>query len=653
MMHYIGIDEPEKRFLLLGNEAVARGAIEAGVQVAAGYPGTPSSETIEAIAKVAKEYGIHVEWSTNEKVAFEVAAGAAIVGARSIFTCKNAGFNWIMDSFLTLGYGGVRGGLVIFVADDPDAHYSSTEQDTRLLGAYGNFLTLEPMDQQEAKDMVKWALDKSEETQLPVIVRSVTRLSHASGDVTYGDIRKDKNKIAFDKHWGLAYRWNVYGPPGPVYKHEWLIKQQPKLQAIAEGSDFNKLIIKGKNKPAIITSGIAAAFVFDVLRKFGLENEFNILKVGTVYPLPFTKIKELIDNSSKIIFIEEGDPVIEFQTRAWLQENKIAIDVKGKMYNGILKPYGELNPNIVKEAIYKFLGKEIKVDNEREKLKEEIKKIIAPRSSMWCPGCPHIGTFWGIRKALQKVKAKVPIINIGIGCYEMSGYGVYGKKVDPQWTTESKRHVTMYPYDMSDTEYVMGSEFTLSQGEYHAGYKDGPIIGVTGDSSFFHANLPALVNAVYNNAKGVFLILDNSWTAMTGHQPNPTTGMNVTLETAKKIDIEKVVKAMGVDFVKVVDPYNIEDTINTITEALKYDGLAVVILRRECALQAVRQKRLVEPVYNVNEDKCTGCRICTQIGCPAITFDFDKKKAGVDATLCVGCSLCAQVCPFDAFFQEE
>ncbi|MGQ4914486.1 MAG: thiamine pyrophosphate-dependent enzyme [Candidatus Asgardarchaeia archaeon] len=652
-MHYIGIDEPGKRILLMGNEAIARGAIEAGVQVAAGYPGTPSSEVIETLAKVAKEYNMHVQWSTNEKIAFEVAAGAAIVGARALMTCKNAGFNWIMDTFLTIGYGGVRGGLVIFSGDDPDAHYSSTEQDVRLLGAYANFLTLEPMDQQEAKDMTKDAFDISEEVQLPVIVRGVTRLNHASGDVIYGEIRKERNKIAFDKHWGMPYRWNVYGPPGPVAKHEWLINQQPKLKEIAEKSKYNVLQIKGKGKPAIITSGVAAAYVFDVLRKEGLEDEFNILKVGTTYPLPYKKIKELIDKSSKLIFIEEGDPVIELQTRAWMHEEKITIDAKGKMYEGILKPYGELNQDIVREAIYKFLGKEIKMDEKRKELKKSISKLIAPRSSMWCPGCPHIGSFWGIRKALQNVKAKVPIINIGIGCYEMSGYGVYGKQIKAEYTTESKRHVVLYPYEMSDTEYVMGSEFGLPQGEYFANYKDGPIIGVTGDSSFFHANLPALANAVYNNAKGVYIILDNTWTAMTGHQPNPTTGLRATLESAKKIDIEKVVRAMGVEFVKVADPYNIEETINVLTEALKYDGLAVVILRRECALQAVRYKRLVKPVYKVIEDKCTGCRICTQIGCPAVTFDFDKKKAGVDETLCVGCSLCAQVCPFDAIVEGE
>ena len=413
-MHYIGIDEPGKRILLMGNEAIARGAIEAGVQVAAGYPGTPSSEVIETLAKVAKEYNMHVQWSTNEKIAFEVAAGAAIVGARALMTCKNAGFNWIMDTFLTIGYGGVRGGLVIFSGDDPDAHYSSTEQDIRLLGAYANFLTLEPMDQQEAKDMTKDAFDISEEVQLPVIVRGVTRLNHASGDVVYGEIRKERNKIAFDKHWGMPYRWNVYGPPGPVAKHEWLINQQPKLKEIAEKSKYNVLQIKGEGKPAIITSGVAAAYVFDVLRKEGLEDEFNILKVGTTYPLPYKKIKELIDKSSKLIFIEEGDPDVDI----YLYDTKL-----NKETIIASTEYQEIEPRIWgRYVVYTQLGPDkryVILYN----IETGMKKVISPDGGMspviWSDFVVYIGDGLMLYKISENKTYKLLGLEEAIGPYDM------------------------------------------------------------------------------------------------------------------------------------------------------------------------------------------------------------------------------------------
>ena len=327
-------------------------------------------------------------------------------------------------------------------------------------------------------------------------------------------------------------------------------------------------------------------------------------------------------------------------------------EIKGKMFDDkALSPVGELSPDAVKEALAKFLGIELKKDEEREKVRAEVAKLIAPRSSLWCAGCPHLGTFWALRKALIKKRAKVPIINVGIGCYEMSGYGVYGKKIKAEYTSESKKYPIVYPYEMSDVEYVMGTEFGMPQGEYHAGYKDGPVIGIAGDSSFFHANMPNLANAIYNKAKGIFLILDNHWTAMTGHQPNPSTDKLFGKEPADVLSIEEIVKAMGVKFVKVVDPYDLEESEKALLEALDYDGLSVIIFRRECALQALRQKRIGHLKFEVHEDKCTGCKQCVILGCPAVGFNFDKNKAFIDPLLCVGCSICAQVCPFDAIHE--
>ena len=651
MASYIIEDSPGKRYLLMGNEAIARGAIEGGVQVAAAYPGTPSSEILETLTAVAKDLGIHAEWSINEKVAFNVAAGAAIVGARALFACKNAGLNWAMDDFVTLAYTGIRGGFVIVVADDPNAHYSSTEQDTRMLAMHAGVPILEPMDAHEAKEMTKEAFDISEKLQLPVFLRSVTRIGHASGDVTYGEIRRVKNKIAFDKHWGLPFRWDVYGPPGPVGKREWQFEQLKKAEELVEDLRFNQLKINGDNLPGIISSGIANSYVMDALKKLNLSDKMNFLKIGTPFPLPKKKLKALLEKSSKVMVVEEGDPVVEMQARAYAQELKLTIEIVGKMYDdNVLPKCGELSPDMVNEAIANFAGIKISKDNKRSEIKKEVSKLIAPRSSMWCAGCPHLGTFWALRRALIKKKAKVPIINVGIGCYEMSGYGVYGREIKAEYTEESKGYpiATIYPYEMSDVEYVMGTEWGMVQGEYQAGYKDGPIIGITGDSSFFHANIPNLANAVYNNVKAILLVLDNHWTAMTGHQPNPSTDKLLGAAPANVLSMEDVIKAIGVKFVRVVDPYNLEECEKSLLEALDYDGLSVIIFRRECALQALRHKRLIPTKYVVSEDKCIGCRQCVMLGCPAIGFNFDKKKAFIDPLLCVGCNICAQVCPSNA-----
>ncbi|MCD6485111.1 MAG: 4Fe-4S binding protein [Candidatus Odinarchaeota archaeon] len=648
-MHYVSKDAPGYKRLLLGNEAIARGAVEAGIQVAAAYPGTPSSEVLETLIEASKDLKFHAQWSINEKVAFNVAAGAAIVGARALFACKNAGLNWAMDDFVTLAYTGIRGSLVVVVADDPDAHYSSTEQDTRLLSMHANIPIFEPMDAQEAKDMTKMAFEVSEKLQLPVFLRSVTRISHASGDVEYGEITKDKNPIAFDKHWGLPFRWDVYGPPGPVGKRKWLIEQQKKAKEIVETLPFNKLEVVGGGKLGVVASGLGNAYTIDALQELGLKENVNFLKIGTPYPLPEKKVVELLKMSSKIIVIEEGDPVVEAQIREIAQKEGLTSSIVGKMFDdNVLPKYGELTPELVINALAKFANISRKDDKNREKIREEVSKLVAPRSSMLCPGCQHLGTLWAIRQGLNKVKAKVPIINVGIGCYEMSGYGIYGKKIDAKYTEKSTKHVIYYPYEMADVEYVMGTEFGMSQGEYAAGYADGPILGLAGDSSFFHANLQSLANAVYNGFKGVFVVLDNHWTAMTGHQPNPRTAEVQEIEPASVLSIEDIVKAMGIKFVKVVDPYNIKEGIEVMQEALKYDGLAVVIFRRECALQAVRRKRWPIKTYVVDEEKCTGCKLCVYLGCSAVGFNYDTKKAFIDPLLCIGCDQCAQVCPFDA-----
>ncbi len=668
MKHVIGLDEPGKRVILQGNEAYARGAVEAGVQVATGYPGTPSSEIMETLSLVAKDLGFHAEWSVNEKVALDVAVGSAMVGARTIVTMKNAGTNWIMDMFSTVVYGGLPGPLVIVSADDPEAFYSSTEEDTRFLAKGVGVMILEPGTQQEAKDMTKEAFKYSEKFELPVFVRSVTRVSHSSGDVTFGELRKDKNPVFFDRHYRLPFRFNVYGPfkykgkAGPTAKHAWQLERLEEIRDFVNSVPFNK-IEEGETDLGIIASGIGYSYVKDALIKLGAESKPWILKVGTPYPLPEKLLKEFVSKVSKIMVVEEGDPFIEEQLYVFLKDYAPEKPVFGKMKNKVLLRYGELGITQVVNALATYLGIEAPtVPKERRNLKKSLAGILAPRSSALCPGCQHLGTYWGLRFALIKLTAKykqewkgVWIVNGDIGCYEQGGYGIFAKEIKPSQDKTSKRYMINNPYEILDTNYIMGGGIGVAQGQYQAGYRDGPIVAVAGDSTFFHACMPAVANAVYNKAAITFIVMDNSWTAMTGHQPSPTSGITAMLEPAKKIRIEDVAKALGIQHVWTVDPYNLKETEAAIMKAMETAYLkkepTLVVARRECALQVTRRALrsgtdLVH--FRVNQDKCVGCTLCVQLGCPAVGWDKSKKKAFIDPVLCVGCGLCAQTCPVKA-----
>ena len=644
----------------MGNEAIARGAIEAGIQLGAGYPGTPSSEIIENLAEAAKELDFYVEWSTNEIVAFEIAAGAAIVGGRALFACKSAGLNVVMDFLMTLPYTGVRGGLVIVVADDPGAWYSSNEQDSRLAGFSSEIPVFDPPDQQSAKDMTRDAFDLSEKLELPVMVRSCTRLSHSSGDVVLGKIRHEKNTLAFDKHWKTPYRWNVYGPPGPVAKHQWQKNKMHIIKEYSENTHFNHYFpAKGSSRVGIITSGMASNYTLEALKRLGKRNDVHFIILGMPYPAPPIKVAKLLSKCDSVLCIEEGEPLIERQVHQIANENQFDIKVFGKFSGNFIPVVDELNPDKVLNAIADYLGMEVPaVDKSRQQLKNDLSKMVCARSSSWCAGCPHLGSFWALKKALPP--GKVNIINTGIGCYEMSGYGIAASPIDAQDTKESKLWRALTPYEMTDTLYIMGSETALSQGQYHVGYNDGKIVSILGDSSFFHTNLAPIVNAVYNKAEQLILVLDNFWTCMTGHQPNPATGITAMGEERIVTSIEGICKAFGVTFVRCADPYDLKGTKEIIKEALEHKGgPAVVVMRRLCALQRLRELRKVRakpPLYKVNE-KCVGCKQCLYLGCPAIGFDLSKKNANgkrgiafIDPLQCVGCGLCAQdeVCKFDA-----
>lgn len=641
--------EPGTRMLALGNEAIARGAIEGGVQLVAAYPGTPSSEIVETLLDLKDAFGYYAEWSVNEKVAFEVAAGAALVGARALAAMKGAGLNWAMDPLMTLPLTGVRGGFVIVVADDPGAHYSSNEQDSRFAAQWAGIPCLEPEHQQDAKEMTKAAFVLSEQIELPVLLRSVTRISHSSGVIEFGEIQKSSQPIGFNKHWKLPFRWNVYGPPGLVPKHQWQMDQLAKAQQWVEQSEFNTLQL-ADSKLGVIATGLGAGYAREAMQELGLTGKINFLKIGTVFPMPVEKTRKILETCQKILVIEEGGPLFEAQLRAYAQKQNIAVEIIGKQFDDrAFNEVDELTTDGVYQAIAKFTGTPLQhlLSPEIKEIEAEVKELAIPRSSSLCAGCPHLGSYWAIEQALPQGAKVVPIINGDIGCYEQAGYGVQGQM--PKATDQPSRRVKPTSvYTMLDSLYVMGSGLSMAQGQVNVGYQDGPIIAVAGDSTFFHATIPALINAVWNKTKLTFIIMDNSWTAMTGHQPSPVTeGKNAVNDG--KLSIESVVRGLGVEFVRVVDSYDIEAATQAVRQAIEFDGVAVVISRRECALQLFRKSSELGRVV-VDTDECTGCKQCVILGCPAVVFE--NGKASIDMIMCVNCGICIQVCPSDAIAME-
>jgi len=635
--------------LLMGNEAIARGAIEAGVQVVASYPGTPSSEITESLIEQAPEYGYSAQWSTNEKVAFEIAAGASLVGARALTSMKNAGLNVAMDTFMTIPYGGCKGGFVVAVADDPDAHYSSTEQDTRVLAAYAEILCMEPCDQQEAKEMTREAFDLSEKFELPVMLRSVSRISHASGDVVLDDSRTPKNSLGFNKHYKVPYRWNVYGPPGARSKHEWLHQQMTGMKAYAEESRFNEIISVEGVDIGVIGVGLGSAYAREAMDDLGISDSVGFMKIGISFPLPEKKIIDFMQGKKRVMIVEEGDPVVENLIRTLLQIERLDVTILGKNGKRIFNPWGELTPDETRRGLSQLMNLEIPVDEARKSLKENISEIVTSRSSTLCPGCSHLGTYWAVRRILGKRKG-VHIVNGDIGCYEQGGYGDGAAKVAN--TEDSHAYKRNSPYEVLDTIHVMGSGLGLAQGQAFAGYEDGKVLAVCGDSTFFHAILPAIVNAVYNEVDITFLILDNTWTAMTGHQPNPRTGLNAK-GSVIPADIQGIVESMGVEHISRGSAYDLVEAENLMADAVDYQGPSVVILEGECRLQYIRRNKIKRGYTQVDPEICNGCKTCVSLGCAAIQYDTSTKKASIDAITCCDCGLCVQVCPVQAISKGD
>ncbi len=572
--------------LMIGNEAIARGLYEGGCEVISSYPGTPSTEITEFAAKYDE---IYCEWAPNEKVAMEVAFGASLRGKRSACAMKHVGLNVAADPLFTLSYTGVNGGMVICVADDPGMHSSQNEQDSRHYAIAAKVPMLEPSDSSEALEFAKRAFELSEKFDTVVLLRSLMRVAHTQSIVEISD-RQVKETEKYEKQPSKYIMM-----PGYAKKRHPIVEERTK--ALTEFADtceyFNREEYADSDEIGIITSGTAYQYVKEV---FG--DSVNVLKLGIVNPLPVERIKKFARKVKKLYIIEELDGIIETHCR------NIGVEVAhGKDLFG---PIGEFSQETVAAA----MG----IDS---KAHPTIETQIPIRPPVMCAGCPHRGIYYAL------VKNKVTVLG-DIGCYTLGA---------------------QQPLNALDSTLCMGASVSGVHGFNKAGGEETEqkTVAVIGDSTFMHSGVTGLINIAYNATNSTVIILDNSITGMTGHQQNPTTGYNIKGDPASKIDLETLCHAVGINRVRVVDPYNIKECETAIKEELAAKEPSVIISRRPCMLlKYVKAK----PTLVVDNDKCKGCRSCMKIGCPAISFR--EKKAKIDPTLCVGCGVCTQLCAFDA-----
>ncbi|GAB4345086.1 MAG: indolepyruvate ferredoxin oxidoreductase subunit alpha [Candidatus Abyssubacteria bacterium] len=635
------LDEPGKRVLMMGNEAIARGAIEAGVKFCAAYPGSPSSEIIGTLAmpEVAENFGHHAEWSTNEIVALEAAAGASFAGLRSICAMKQNGINVASDFLLSVIYSGNKGGLVLVVADDPGGHCSNNEMDSRSYARMLDAPLLEPGSIEEAKEMTRWAFELSEELEMPVLLRSVTRISHARGDLCLGDIRHGHPAPRFE-----AYdRFLALG----TITHSVLHGKFEKAREIFEKSEFNKYVGPPGAELVIITSGAGWLYSQEAVRVLGLENEVGILKLGTTWPLPNQFIVNNLKGVKRVLFVEEIDPFVENNVKSLLADYigseleiiKFFGKGSGHVRSRFGPALGEIDPDIVIQALAEVKGVEYQPQTPEyaERANQLLSDYTAPRDLAFCAGCPHRASYWVIKNALA-LDGRGGFLLGDIGCYGM-GAGRSG-------------------YFLNRTLHCMGSGAGVACGLGNL-QKQGfeqPVLAVMGDSTFFHATIPALINARYNGSKFVSIILDNSATAMTGFQPHPGIGVNALGDPTTAVSIEEVCKGLGFH-VEVRDPFEVNDAVETLYDLMQSDESSILILRRTCGLIASRQKK--KDKVTVNPEKCLGdscgcARFCTRVfGCPALIWDQKNGRAMVDEVVCTGCGVCAYLCPAGAIEVEK
>ena len=570
--------------LMLGNEAVARGAYEAGCTVAAAYPGTPSTEITEYIAKYDEIYS---EWSPNEKVALEVAIGASIGGARAICAMKHVGLNVAADPLFTVSYSGVNGGLVIMVADDPGMHSSQNEQDSRFYARSSKVPMIEPSDSQECKDFVKYAFAISEQFDCPVIVRLTTRVSHSQSAVEISD----KECFTLKEYVKDANKY-VMMPAMARKRHVEVEKRMAALREYSNSSELNKVELNSPDV-GIITSGISYQYV-----KEAAPNA-SVLKLGMVHPVPEKLILDFASKVNKLYVVEELEPFFENQIL------KMGIKVIGKEKLPVM---GELSTQLIAEKLF---------DKKFETSELPTTQPIPVRPPVMCPGCPHRGMYYVLKKLKLNVSGD-------IGCYTLGA---------------------LPPNECMDTCICMGASIGVAHGLEKARGSEfaKKTVAVIGDSTFIHSGITGLIDVVYNKGNSTVLILDNSITGMTGHQHNPTTGYTIKGEPTKQVDLELLCKAIGIERVTVVDPFDVKEFEKVVKAEIEADEPSVIISQRPCALL---KNVKFEGSQLINQEKCKTCRACMRIGCPAIVDKGDHLE--INSALCVGCKLCTKICSFNA-----
>ena len=626
--------------LLMGNEAFAHAALEAGVRAVAGYPGTPSSELIETVAKLhaaGAAHGIHVEWSTNEKSALELLAGASYTGARCLFTCKQVGLNVASDALMSLNYVGVKGGLVLFVADDPGPISSQTEQDTRRFASFAKLPVLDPATPDEGFDMMQAAFDLSERYRTPVIVRPTTRINHASTffDVADATDARPVSEEGFERD----PKWVIF--PRRAFEAHGEINE--RLRSISHDfahdpalAAFNPVMERGASpRLGIMAGGVSAAYAREALRMLedraaaaGAElPAYRIMQVGTPYPFPAEAVAAFAEGLDQVLVLEELDHFLEDELLAFCGATHGAFDVRGKL-TGDARDRGENDVDDIAARLAAFLGVPDAAPAVASPVTYDAPDDPLPvRPPVLCAGCPHRGSFYAVKRALGKTPA---VLCGDIGCYTLGN---------------------AQPLDAVDTCLCMGAGITMAQG-FAVAEPHKKTLAFVGDSTFFASGLPGVVNAVYNGHDITVCVLDNATTAMTGSQPHPGTGVTLMGPKRAPVSIERVLEAVGVECIVHADPLDLEGSVAAAREAIEFEGPSAILFESPCV-------QLVKPgaLAAVDANACTGCKKCiTEIGCPAIGFDADARgpksrergQAFVDASLCNGCGLCTQVCPFDA-----
>jgi indolepyruvate ferredoxin oxidoreductase alpha subunit len=618
------------RALMLSNEAIVRGALEADVKIVAFYPGSPVSEILDTFGEVLDHFGdykMHI--AANEKVALETVAGASMAGQRAFTSMKSVGMNVASDSMYSIGYVGVNAGCVCLIADDPFAHSSQSEQDGRYYGESAYVPMIEPATPQEAHDMVKWAFKVSEKHKSLVIIRTTTRVNHQRGMVKLGEL--DRTPFKKNRWQDVKGQYFTVGSVARALKAK-LLEKAAAIQADFEKTEFN-FIDQGEGNIGVLTAGVCYLHTKEAMNNLGIN--LPVFKLGTIYPLPEKKIAEYIKSLQTLVVVEELTPYLETKIAAIAKDVNPSLYIVGKK-SGHFSEMLEYNVPIVEKVLADVLSIKPSMDYDAVlKKANRLKEALPERPPIFCPGCPHRGTLWAFRQALQQLRIRDNIVfNNDIGCYSMA---------------------FLPPNEFSDSMLAMGASLGVSAGMEMA--LEDKVIAMVGDSTLYHAALPGIVNLIHHNSNVTLFVLDNAVTAMTGQQFNPNSPYNAGGHPAQKINMEKLFEALGADSVTIIDPYETRDCIEPIKEAIEADGFNVVISRRECALYGDRLKKKagqkISPSEN-DKDTCRGIYACVrEFYCPAIVVDESDHKMMIQTDLCDGCLECRQACPVDAPHEME